>query len=285
MTTGVLLLAIGIGIGTWVIARRLIDVRSLSASGVEQKGMLFMFCRRVGRLLAGQESRIIAQKIERDTELIRKAGLTNEWLDSDLLGMQALGALGLAILFHFAMFVPPLFRLAFGLWAGWSLPYRRVRTRRQERQLEIECEFPTVVDLVMLGVQGGVDFVSGLREVVDNCPPSPLRESIATTLHRIRMGEGRGDALRKMMDEVDSVEIRTTLLGLVQTLETGGGIAETLQVQSEQLRFGRLMRAERAAAEAPTKMLFPMTVFILPCIFIVVFGPLIMSIIAAFRSF
>jgi len=272
------------GLGTWFVVEKLMSVRS-DPSGQQEKGILFRLCRRVGQLLSVQDNRLIAKKLKRDSELLRKAGLSSEWLDSDLLGIQVASAIGLGVLFHFVMFGPPIFKWVFGLWAGWSLPFRRIRTRREERQLEIECEFPTAVDLVMLGVQGGVDFVSGLREVVENSPPSPLREIIATTLSRIRMGEGRSEALRGMMDEVDSIEIRTTLLGLIQAVETGGGIAETLEVQAEQLRFGRLMRAERAAAEAPTKMLFPMTVFILPCVFIVIFGPLIMSIITAFRSF
>jgi len=62
----------------------------------------------------------------------------------------------------------------------------------------------------------------------------------------------------------------------------GGGVADTLRQQSKQLRFTRLMNAEEAAQKAPTKMMIPMVLFILPCIFIVIFAPIVISLLSTF---
>ena len=58
-------------------------------------------------------------------------------------------------------------------------------------------------------------------------------------------------------------------------VEAGTGIGKTLRLQSEQLRNERFNRAEKAASEAPVKMLLPLVVFIFPTIWIILAAPLV----------
>ena len=44
---------------------------------------------------------------------------------------------------------------------------------------------------------------------------------------------------------------------------------------ADQMRQRRFDRAERLANEAPVKLLFPLMLFIFPCVFIILLGPIL----------
>ena len=66
--------------------------------------------------------------------------------------------------------------------------------------------------------------------------------------------------------------------------EWGGSLAQTLRDYTEDFRDKRQQAAEEIAAKIPTKMLFPMLLFIWPCFFIVALGPGMMIVMDALTS-
>ncbi len=60
---------------------------------------------------------------------------------------------------------------------------------------------------------------------------------------------------------------------LVDADSTGASIAQVLKDQSIQMRLERFVRAEKAGARASQTILIPLMLFILPAVFIMVFGP------------
>ena len=62
-------------------------------------------------------------------------------------------------------------------------------------------------------------------------------------------------------------------VALAQAEKLGVPVAQTLQIQASELRLKRRQHAEEQAQKLPVKILFPMMIFILPCLFIVVLGP------------
>jgi tight adherence protein C len=48
-----------------------------------------------------------------------------------------------------------------------------------------------------------------------------------------------------------------------------------LRIQSNELRSRRFDRAERLAAQAPVKMLFPLMICIFPAVFVILLGPVL----------
>ena len=64
---------------------------------------------------------------------------------------------------------------------------------------------------------------------------------------------------------------------LVQTERFGTPIAQTLGRFADGLRVRRIQTAEEMAAKTGTKLLLPLIVFIMPCVFVVSVGPAIIN--------
>ena len=60
---------------------------------------------------------------------------------------------------------------------------------------------------------------------------------------------------------------------MVQADSLGIPIGRVLRVQSKEMRVKRRQRAEEKAQQVPVKIMIPLVLFILPCLFIVVIGP------------
>jgi tight adherence protein C len=72
---------------------------------------------------------------------------------------------------------------------------------------------------------------------------------------------------------VDVQDLRGVVRALNQTDKAGVPVAKVLRVQSEDMRERRRQRAEERAMAMPVKLIFPLVLFILPALFIVLIGP------------
>jgi tight adherence protein C len=61
----------------------------------------------------------------------------------------------------------------------------------------------------------------------------------------------------------------------------GGSIGAVLRVQADLIRTQRFNSAEKKGAAASQKLLFPLILFIMPAVFIMIFGPVILGFIGA----
>ena len=68
-------------------------------------------------------------------------------------------------------------------------------------------------------------------------------------------------------------EFKSIVTAVVQSTEMGASVAAALKVQAEEIRRARFHRAERKAARAPSLMLIPVALFIVPAVFIVILTP------------
>jgi len=69
---------------------------------------------------------------------------------------------------------------------------------------------------------------------------------------------------------------------LIQADQLGVSLGNVLRNQSDQMRILRRQRVQEEAMKAPVKMLFPMLLFIFPCIFIIILAPAIIQFMNAF---
>ena len=70
----------------------------------------------------------------------------------------------------------------------------------------------------------------------------------------------------------------TAFVGVVTYgTEIGASIAATLKIHGAEMRRERFGLAERKAARAPSLIIFPLAIFIMPAVFIIIFVPVIMQ--------
>lgn len=163
---------------------------------------------------------------------------------------------------------------AVAAYLGYILPTSRLKTETEERQVAILRMLPTTLDLLTTCVEAGLSLQAAMQKVVELTKPHPIREELSRTLQEIGLGRPRNEALRDLGKRVGLKELNSVAIAMVQAESMGTSIAKTLRVQSEMLREARWQKAQEMAQKATLKLLFPTVVFIFPCIFIIIFGPL-----------
>ena len=158
---------------------------------------------------------------------------------------------------------------------GWFYPDLWARSRILERQRLVKRAMPFIVDLLALSTEAGLDFVGAIGKVVEKARPSPLVEEFEQVLKEIKVGSSRAEALREMAVRLDMPEVSSFVAILISADQMGAPIGRTLRQQSDQIRTQRFMAAEKAGAAAAQKLIFPTVMFIIPAVFLMIFGPLI----------
>jgi tight adherence protein C len=164
---------------------------------------------------------------------------------------------------------------------GCYLPNLAVYLTIRSRQREIFENFADAADLMLVCVEAGLGLDASLTKVADEIrrKSQALAEELRLTNLEMRAGGTREKALRNLALRVGVEEVATFTTMLTQADKFGTSIGESLRVFSDDLRHKRQVRAEESAAKVPTKLLFPLVLFIFPSVFMVVLGPAIIQII------
>jgi tight adherence protein C len=101
-------------------------------------------------------------------------------------------------------------------------------------------------------------------------------------LQEVQLGRSRSEAMRNLADRSSVPELTAFVLAMVQADVFGISVANVLRIQSREMRRKRRQLAEERAMKVPIKVLFPVLFCIFPALFVVILGPAIMRIAAAF---
>ena len=164
---------------------------------------------------------------------------------------------------------------------GCYLPNIALALAGRARKRDIFDTFPDAADLLLVCVEAGLGLDAALTRVAEELQSkSPaLAEELQLTNLEMRAGGTREKSLRNLALRTGVDELRTFATMLTQADRFGVSIGESLRVFSDDLRHKRQSRAEEKAAKVPTKMLFPLVLFIFPSIIMVVLGPAIIQIV------
>lgn len=164
---------------------------------------------------------------------------------------------------------------------GWCYPDIWIQKQAVERRLLISRDLPYALDLATTAVEAGQDFGAALRYLTRECLNGPLADEFKTMLREMDLGKSRQDALRQLADRVGTNDLARLASALIQSMETGASLGATLRMQAEDVRRERFHRAERKAARAPSLMILPMVLFIVPGIFLIVLTPVVLRMLMA----
>ena len=221
---------------------------------------------------------------------LQAAGSPGDLTAVQMLGVQAVSALLVPLIWvaiilqmpsmHF-LFVGPqqIFVYLLLIFVGIFFPIMNLNERAYARQKSVALALPDTLDLITITVEAGLDFATAMRRVMEKMKPSPLRDELEHFFNQLELGRSRREALRELAARVQLNDMQTVVSSLIQADRLGSSIGPVLRVQSDMLRARRAQRCEKAAQEAPVKMLLPLLSCIFPAVFIMIFGPVIIQMI------
>lgn len=149
------------------------------------------------------------------------------------------------------------------------------------RQKEIEKSLPDVLDLLTVSIEAGLSFDGAIAKLVEKMS-GVLVEEFSIVLKEMRVGVSKRDAFKSLTERVPVPSLVTFVGSVIQADQLGVSIGNVLRIQSSLVRQKRRQKTRENAMKAPVKMLIPMIIFILPTIFIVILGPIVIKIMQAF---
>ena len=168
-----------------------------------------------------------------------------------------------------------LFMLCFGL-LFLILPYLKIYEQYNKRISEILKQIPDVASLLAIMVYSGIDFNGAINKIVVLLD-GHLIEELKDIIKKISLGIDIKIAFKEMSEKYNIVQLDSFVKAIMMSLDTGTGLTDSLNKIAIQISNDNVAIAEKKAHEAPVKMLLPMTLLILPTIFILLFAPFVIS--------
>lgn len=153
-----------------------------------------------------------------------------------------------------------------------SMLNRAIERRKEQTQKAL----PDFLDMISSTVQAGLSVNASLAYAVD-VAPGALGDEIREVLAEIRLGRARADALKAAAERLNQHEFTTTIAAITQAERLGSNIGKILSELADDVRSHRILIVEEHAAKLPVKMVFPMAFFLLPALFVIIFGSLVVN--------
>lgn len=208
----------------------------------------------------------------------------SEFMGARIMAMVILGAVTFLLTILFG--AEPLQMLLYtGIAAltGYVLPVFWLRQRVKKRQKIILKTLPDAIDLMTISVEAGLAFDGAMQRVADKWD-NDLAHEFQRAISEMRVGKAKREALHELVQRTGVPDLSTFVASIIQADQLGVSIAKVLRIQSEQMRIRRRQRAEEQAHKAPILMMIPMVFLIFPATYIVILGPAVPKIMAAFGS-
>jgi tight adherence protein C len=155
-----------------------------------------------------------------------------------------------------------------------------ISDKARSRRAAVLRDLPFMLDLMTLGIESGQSLSAALVLVIDKAAPGPLLEHLRVMMAQLKAGQTQEHALREFGRDIDVASVHAWVAAVLIAHKQGASLAEVFRAQAEQVRVERFLRAEKAAMQAPVKMLLPLVMFIFPSAFIVLFFPVISRLMA-----
>jgi len=152
------------------------------------------------------------------------------------------------------------------------------------RQIAIKLGLADALDLAVICVEAGLSIDQSLVRVAQELQPvhPALSDELMLMNLELRAGKPRVDAFRNLAGRTGVDDVKALSAVLVQTDRFGTSVAQALRTHSDSLRTERRQRAEEQAAKTGIKMTPVLVLFILPAIFIVTLGPVVVELVRNF---
>jgi tight adherence protein C len=164
-----------------------------------------------------------------------------------------------------------------------QLPVLRLKRKRRKRAKAIESSMPDAMDLLVVCAEGGLSLDAGMQQVSIRTE-GVLANELRRLLQEIGSGMSRREALHSLGERSASESLKIFCATIIQADRMGMSIATTLRTLADTMRTRRRQAAETQARKAPIKMLPFLTIFMIPSLFIIILGPVVLNIVKFFQG-
>jgi len=201
-----------------------------------------------------------------------------------LAALLAIAGLALGLLFPVGLpnVVAALLWGAVSAVLGFIVPSLWLEQLIGRRRRQIQRSLAEATDLLTLVVESGMSLDEGMLSITERFH-NALGDEIGKVLREIRLGRPRMAALEHMADSVGVPDLHHLVESIVQSDQMGVPIARLLRVQATEMRRRQRQGAQERAAQASSRMVFPMVGCIFPVLWIVLLGPAIIQVLASLR--
>lgn len=163
---------------------------------------------------------------------------------------------------------------------GFFGPNEYIRRKASKRQKEISRGLPNALDLLVVCVESGLGLDQAILQVskeLDKAHPE-ISEEFGMVNLELKAGKRRVEALRNLAERTGVDDLKKLVAVLIQADRFGTGVALSLRQHSDFMRVQARQVAEEKAAKLGVKLVFPIFFCILPSLFVVTVGPVVMKI-------
>ncbi len=163
---------------------------------------------------------------------------------------------------------------------GWAAPNLVVSRLAARRQKALRKGLPNALDMLVICVESGLGLDQALMQVskeLSGAHPD-ISDEFAVMNLEMRAGKRRAEALHNLGQRTEVEEIKRMVGVLIQADRFGTSISQTLRNFSDYMRVQMRQEAEEKAAKIGVKLVFPIFFFILPSLFVVTVGPMVVRV-------
>jgi tight adherence protein C len=163
---------------------------------------------------------------------------------------------------------------------GFFAPNEYINVCARRRQKEIRRGLPNALDLLVVCVESGLGLDQAVVQVakdLDQAHPD-ISEEFALVNYELKAGKRRIDALRNLGERTAVDDLKKLVAVLIQADRFGTGVAQSLRAHADFMRVQARQVAEEKAAKLGVKLVFPIFFCILPSLFVVTVGPIVVKI-------
>ena len=173
-----------------------------------------------------------------------------------------------------------------GMGTGWWIPQVWLSGREQARYAAMLEEFPVMIDLLEISLQGGLALTAAWEVVASHLVviSPPLAQEMQRIELEVRFGGEWSGSLESAADRTGIDEFRTLGTLLRQSERFGTELTDTLRTQSDALRLEERQGFEDRAQRASIVLLFPLALMMFPAVLIIVAGPMLLLLLETLRS-
>jgi tight adherence protein C len=175
---------------------------------------------------------------------------------------------------------------AAALGLGYLAPDFWLGRKIKKRQGELRRTLPDVLDLLVVCLEAGLGMDQATARTAQELAGTHpiIADELDVMVLEQRAGRPRAEAWRNLSDRSDVDVVRNLVSTIVQAEQFGTSIAKTLRTHSDTMRTQRIQQVEEMAAKTTVKLIFPLVLFIFPCLFLVTLGPAIIIIMDQFKN-